>query len=174
MDRPTRLSRQWLVVAALVIGPLLLAGCAGANLRAPSWPSDMFDQPSFRRQEAPLVAPVGAVPVTGRPQAFTEQQAAALSNPFAGQAAAVEAGKRLFAINCQMCHGAEGKGNGAIASYFPPKPTDLTSERVRGLADGQIFWTITNGFARMPDFRTKLSVEERWQIVAFVRSLQAP
>ncbi len=174
MGRLLRLSRWWPLLAALIVGPLLLAGCAGMSLRQPSLPSDMYDQPSFRRQEAPLPVPAAAVPVSGRPQTFTEQQATALSNPFAGQLEAVAAGQRLFAINCQMCHGTEGKGNGAIASYFPPKPTDLTSERVRGLSDGQIFWTITNGFARMPDFRNKLGVEERWQIVAFVRSLPTP
>lgn len=159
--RSPRMWRLGLALAALGAGLLLLGACA-----------EMAVQPSYQRQEAPLSLPAGSVPASGKPQTFTQEQALALTNPFAGQPAAVQAGQRLYGINCRMCHGADGKGTGAIAQYFPPKPTDLTGQRVLDLSDGQIFWTITNGFARMPDFQKKLTVDERWQIVTYVRSLQ--
>lgn len=133
----------------------------------------MQQQPSFQRQESPrLSAPPGSVPVGGRPKVYTEAEALGLSNPLAGDVAAAAAGKALYEVNCSMCHGADGQGTGAIASYYPPQPSDLTGEAVRGRRDGHLFWAISNGFGRMPAFQNRLSEEERWRIVSYLRQLQ--
>ena len=55
---------------------------------------------------------------------------------------------------------------------YDPTPSDLTDAvRMNKLTDGEIFYQITEGRKPMPSFRKKLSDEQRWQLVLFVRSL---
>jgi mono/diheme cytochrome c family protein len=65
------------------------------------------------------------------------EAAQAVKNPYAGQPAAVSAGKGLFASSCASCHGASGEGAGNV----PP----LAHGALQGVADGAIFWYITKG-----------------------------
>jgi mono/diheme cytochrome c family protein len=148
--------------AGVLLALVMLTGCY-----------EMAEQPNPRRQEPPRSAfPAASVPTTGMAVMYTEQQATALQNPLAGNQEATQAGAAVYSLNCRFCHGDDGKGTGAIAQFFPPQPADLTGDRVRGASDGQIFWAITNGFGRMPAFQKVLSVDERWQTVNYVRSLQ--
>ncbi|MHB1130921.1 MAG: c-type cytochrome [Chloroflexota bacterium] len=153
--------RRVIWIIALLVAGLLLPACA-----------DMAVQPAYQRQEPPVRNfPAAAVPVSGAARVWTEEQATNASNPLSGEQA-VQAGNSLYAVNCRMCHGDDGKGTGAIASFFPPKPTDLTSTQVQQKRDGQIFWAVTNGFGRMPSFRKALTDTERWQLVSYVRTLR--
>lgn len=61
----------------------------------------------------------------------------ARTNPYAGQAEAIEAGKNLFTNNCSKCHGTNAEGKGR-------KPA-LVSDVLRGATDGEIQWLIKNG-----------------------------
>lgn len=151
---------------SIVLGLLLLAltGCG-----------EMYHQPSFRPQESPRLAPpASAVPVTGVERAYTGVDGKTLMNPIPTDQAAVNRGKSLFETNCLMCHGPQGKGDGPVASAYVPKPADLTSPSVQGLADGEIFLVVTNGFSTMPAFRTQVAPDDRWRIVDYVRTLGRP
>jgi len=148
---------RWIVLGLLVLG---LSGCG-----------EMYRSAAIQRQEAPrLVPPTAAVPVTGVERTYAEVQGKDLGNPIRKDEASVNAGRRLYDVNCAMCHGEGGKGDGPVASAYIPQPADLTSQRVQSLTDGDIFLRITNGFGTMPDFRKKLSPDERWQIVNYVRT----
>ena len=87
-------------------------------------------------------------------------------NPYAGQADAVAAGRNLFAANCAHCHGENAEGKGSRPS--------LKSERLKNATDGEIAWLLKNGevFKGMPRW-AGLPEQERWQIVAFIRSLNS-
>ncbi len=87
-----------------------------------------------------------------------------VKNPYSGQAAAIEAGSQLFKTKCSKCHGTNGQGGGE----FPP----LTKPSTKSATDGEIFWFITMGDADsgMPAWE-KLPEQQRWQLVAFVKSL---
>lgn len=88
-------------------------------------------------------------------------------NPYAGKTDAVAAGANLFSENCAKCHGenAEGKGK------RPP----LKSDRIKNATDGELAWLLKNGnsFKGMPIWGG-LPEQERWQIIAYIRSLNAP
>jgi mono/diheme cytochrome c family protein len=85
-------------------------------------------------------------------------------NPYAAQAEAIAAGRRVFEDHCAKCHGPDGMGKG--------KRPSLRSERVQGATDGEIFWLLKNGNLGkgMPTWAA-LPEPMRWQIIAFVKSL---
>jgi cytochrome c oxidase cbb3-type subunit 2 len=86
-------------------------------------------------------------------------------NPFAGEATAVAAGAKLFRQNCASCHGDDATG-------LSNRPS-LHSERVRAASPGELEWLLKNGSMRngMPSW-SRLPEQQRWQIVAFLKSLQ--
>lgn len=101
-------------------------------------------------------------------------EASAVENPLENTPEAVAAGGATYEKHCKMCHGDVGKGDGAATQFIKPAPPDMTTAEVReGNTDGDIFYKITTGKRPMPSMQRKLSEEERWQVVLFVRKLQA-
>jgi mono/diheme cytochrome c family protein len=137
------------------------------------WPSFMEIQPSYRPMENPLPVPERSIPIEG--PVYIPNSQVLPENPIKADDASLARGKELFTINCQMCHGATGEGNGPIAPFLIKfKPANLTSPLVKAFSDGQIFLTITNGVPdRMPPLNENLTVSERWDVVNYVRTLKA-
>lgn len=178
----------------LLVGLLALvfaAGCSSTNTYPIDFFSEMHYQKSFRAQEPPrLDIPAGAVPITGGEVAYTFEEARDLQNPLAGDPQARERGAQLYAVNCAVCHGTEGRGDGRMAALWSTQqgavpPADLTSTLVVGRTDGELYWILTNGFTspenqvafpggltNMPAFGKLLTPEERWALVAYIRQLQ--
>lgn len=134
------------------------------------WPSFMEIQPSYRQMEDPLPVPARSIPIEGP---VTIPGMGVPENPSPADEASIARGRELFAINCQMCHGATGTGTGPIAAFLIKyKPANLTTDIVQSKSDGSIFMTITNGLeGRMPPLNENLTVSERWDVVNYVRTL---
>jgi mono/diheme cytochrome c family protein len=81
-------------------------------------------------------------------------------------------GQGRYQIYCQPCHGALGDGNGITKPYGMLVTPTYHDDRLRGLAEGEIFNTITHGKNTMMPYADKLSSDERWAVVAYVRALQ--
>ena len=81
-------------------------------------------------------------------------------------------GRERFNITCAMCHGATGAGNGITKQYGLATVVTLQDERIRRMADGEIFNTITNGKNTMMPYGGILTVGDRWAIIAYLRALQ--
>jgi mono/diheme cytochrome c family protein len=102
-----------------------------------------------------------------------EKERAAV-NPLEVSPEVLAAGEASYKKQCVLCHGESFRGDGSAAAMFQKKPPDLSTQEARErLTDGEIFYKITVGKKPMPSMKTKLSEEERWQIVHYVRSLQA-
>jgi mono/diheme cytochrome c family protein len=57
---------------------------------------------------------------------------------------------------------------------YDPLPKDLTdASHMNALGDGELFYKISEGHRPMPAFRKRLTEEQRWQLVLFLRSLTA-
>ena len=66
------------------------------------------------------------------------------------------AGKSLYSAKCQICHGANGKGDGPAAAALNPRPADFTNPAFwQNNAEEKIRRTVTSGKGAMPAFNLK-------------------
>ena len=84
----------------------------------------------------------------------------------------IQRGQQRFNITCAMCHGATAAGNGITKSYGLATVVTLQDDRIRKMADGEIFNTITNGKNTMLAYGPTIMVSDRWAIIAYLRALQ--
>ena len=100
-----------------------------------------------------------------------------LKNPVKSSPQSIEAGQAAYQKNCVPCHGASAKGDGPVAANMTVKPSDLTAAKLaHGSSDGEIFTNIKEGIGpdmKMKSFKAKLSDTEIWNVVNYIRSLQA-
>lgn len=171
------LSKRILITLAVLATPLVLGLLLTYQVIHIDWISFMEIQPSYRPMEDPLPVPPGSVPIEGiayLPGAGNP------SNPIASDPASLVRAQSLYEINCALCHGLQGKGDGPVAEKLMRKPPDLAGKNVTQLSDGEIFLIITNGVqldiganGGMPALRENLEIADRWNIVNYVRSLQS-
>jgi mono/diheme cytochrome c family protein len=86
--------------------------------------------------------------------------------------AALAEGQQLYTIFCAVCHSDIGDGNGITKQYGMVATANLLLDRYREMPEGQIFNTITNGYNTMGPYGAKITPEDRWKIVAYMRALQ--
>jgi mono/diheme cytochrome c family protein len=84
----------------------------------------------------------------------------------------MERGRERYSITCAMCHGATATGNGITKQYGMATVVTLQDERIRNMADGEIFNTITHGKNTMMAYGPNITVADRWAIIAYLRALQ--
>jgi mono/diheme cytochrome c family protein len=97
--------------------------------------------------------------------------AANLVNPLAMNEETIKDGRKLYNINCSMCHGYLGDGDGRLNGHFPTPPS-LHNSKMKSTSDGLLYHIITDGQGKMPKYDKQLTRSERWAVVNFVRSLQ--
>jgi mono/diheme cytochrome c family protein len=145
------------------------------------WDKDMVDQPSEKAQESIAPPGPGSIPTDGGeivPQPITDQEfddmkeaAAAIPNPVPADAESISRGKVFYDVNCFVCHGSSGVGDGPVGLKFLEKaPVDLNDAYTQDQADGQLFFTLTRGRAKMPFYRDAMSQSERWDVINYVRN----
>jgi len=81
-------------------------------------------------------------------------------------------GQKKFTCFCMVCHGASGDGNGITREYGMIATASYHVDRLREMAIGEIFNTVTDGKGQMNSYADKLSPYERWAVIAYVRALQ--
>ena len=93
-------------------------------------------------------------------------QQAEPTNPFQGNAEAIEQGQQLFRLSCASCHGLNAKGLRG--------PDLTTGQWTRGGTDAQLFRVIMSGIAGtdMPGARNSDATDDQgWALVAYLRTL---
>ncbi|MGB0408536.1 MAG: c-type cytochrome [Opitutales bacterium] len=80
-------------------------------------------------------------------------------------------GQEKYEIFCSSCHGSAGDGNGVTKPYGV-LATSYHDDRLRQETDGYLFDVITNGKGLMYGLKDRLSPEERWAVVLYLRALQ--
>ncbi len=129
------------------------------------------------------IKPNGSVPYyyedteEDRARAMAEIQA----NPFPITADGLERGKELYDIFCGVCHGEKADGLGYLYdtdvnsnAKFPLAPANLLNEEFSAASNGRYYHTIMYGRnLGMGGYADKINYEERWQVIHYIRSLQA-
>ena len=98
--------------------------------------------------------------------------AIAVKNPVPSNPVSIKDGKELYIKNCKSCHGDAGKGDGTKAGNLDISCGDFTAPAFAKIADGELFWKITEGRKPMPTFAKKLTDTERWSVINYMRTLK--
>ncbi len=99
------------------------------------------------------------------------EEAKQLKNPLQPSPSALNSAKKIYLDKCANCHGDTGKGDGRDAARYDPQPANFTDPKLMsGVTDGELFYKISEGKKPMPVFKTKLSEDDRWQLVLLIRS----
>ena len=160
---------------------LAVAGC--------SWFTDFKQQPKLDPWEtasdtiAMRANPQGSVPIYGSDApgfAFGRAQMVAtvdsmsrLTNPIAADERSLRNGGQQFQINCAVCHGPAGMGDGPVTKFgYPPMPIGAGSNAATRLSDGYLFGIIRNGRGLMPPYN-RIEEPDRWDLINYLRAVQA-
>jgi cytochrome c553 len=88
-------------------------------------------------------------------------------------------GKALWITYCGICHGEKCAGNGYLVSEenpnakYPAQPANLVLDTFANGNNGRLYHAIMYGKNVMGNYADKLSYEERWQVIHYIRSCQA-
>jgi len=125
-------------------------------------------------------SPQGSVPTDGTAMAswmvsYTPSIAAidslaGIPNPVAVSEASLIAGRKHYQINCAVCHGDNGDGQGAATRFGFPA-INLQTDLTKGRTDGYVFGMIRNGRGLMPPYN-RIEERDRWDVVNYLRALQ--
>lgn len=135
-------------------------------------PNPVLPDGKTMQPPVPGTLPRGFVPLhyqAGEQEAL--RAAAELKNPLDPQRAK-ERGAVVYHNFCAPCHGGSLRGDGAVALHGFPAPPNLRGEKSMKLAEGQMFHILTFGQKKMPSYASQLTVNDRWSVIAYVKSLQ--
>lgn len=81
-------------------------------------------------------------------------------------------GQGRYTIYCLPCHSAVGDGDGPVVRRGFPAPPSFHAQRLRQADDRHFFDVIGQGYGAMYPFADRITPEDRWAVVAYVRALQ--
>lgn len=128
-------------------------------------------KPDEARKETPKKSKYERPAVPGE---FTK-----LEVPDLKDATRIAEGKKLFAAQCELCHGKAGDGDSPAGKALKPAVEDLSNVELQdAMSDAYIYWRIWEGgfalgYVGMTPFKDTLTQDQVWQVTAYVRSLKA-
>jgi mono/diheme cytochrome c family protein len=135
----------------------------------------MRETPAVRPLEDPLLKmDKGIVPVSGGEAEYRVTAGIDLRAPVnMTESAEIARGKAVYLTYCAQCHGYNYDGKGTVGQSFHPLPTDLRSPEVQSKPDGELFQTVSYGIpgGRQPALQTTITIDDRWRVVAYIKSL---
>ena len=135
----------------------------------------MRETPAVKPFEEPLlIKEAGLVPVNGGEAIYRVSAGIDIQPPIdMTQSAVIDRGKAVYLIYCAQCHGHKYDGNGTVGQSFAPLPTDLRSAKVQDSPAGVLFQNVSYGVpdGRQPPLHATITVDDRWRVVAYVKSL---
>lgn len=81
-------------------------------------------------------------------------------------------GQERFNIYCSPCHGRLGNGHGMIVARGLRQPPSYLDQRLVDAPIGHFFDVMTNGYGSMYSYASRVAVDDRWRIAAYIRALQ--
>jgi mono/diheme cytochrome c family protein len=162
----------------IVLALLALAGCEKMM-------RNMYDQPRYKPMRESSLFPDGTSarpPVPGTVAAASGNLAGtssgrlgteqAVTRPATVTMQLLRRGQERFNIYCAPCHSPLGDGDGMVVRRGFPAPPSYHIDRLRKAPDQHFYDVITNGHGVMRPYSDRVSPQDRWAIVAYIRALQ--
>lgn len=179
------------ITLAIISMLLIFSACSRDNRNHPGYtyvndmaPSEAYeyysDNPNFtdgKTAQSPVAGTIsrGLIPYqyaktdTGQVLAGIN-----LKNTLSATAKDYATAKEIYNINCAMCHGETGKGDGHLVTSgkFNTDVTSLVDEFVQNKPDGEIFHVITVGTVSgfMGPHNAQIKPEDRWKVVSYIKN----
>ncbi len=93
-----------------------------------------------------------------------------LKNPLESTEVNLENGKKMYDINCAICHGKTGKGDGTLVER--EKILGVPNFKDRDITQGSTYHVIMHGRNMMGSHASQLTAKERWQVAVYVQQLR--
>ena len=173
-------------LALLLVAACALAGCErtmkdmyvqpklGPDAASPLWADGKGSRPP---PPGSVAAAMGDLAKTssgrhGRDELDARAAADAASAPPSADLALLERGRSRYDVFCAPCHSVVGDGDGMVVRRGFPRPPSFHQARLRDTPDRHLFDVATQGYGVMPSFADRLTPQDRWAVVAYVRALQ--
>ena len=95
-----------------------------------------------------------------------------MKNAIAKSDASTKAGMAIYTKNCAACHGKTGLGDGVKARALKNFPGDFSKPEFQSLTDGDVFYKTKTGRDEMPKYEGKLTDDDIWNTVNFLRTFK--
>lgn len=183
-DEASSFNRKQLSVARLPVEGTVPRGYAGIYLAPNAAAREaMLEKLGGKNQLNALSVPVNGhspyyYPNTeeGRSRAIAE----IIENPYPITTAGLEKGKELYTYYCALCHGDKGDGQGYLVNTdinpnakYKLVPAIFAKDTFYVASNGRFYHSIMYGRNAMGSYADKLNYEERWQVIHYIRSIQA-
>lgn len=103
-------------------------------------------------------------------------QSASIKNPLDSTSIDKKEAERLYLVNCGVCHGSKLDGNGPLwkggDGPYPAAPKNFMADDMKMMAEGTMFHSVTYGKNLMGSYASQLSSEQRWIVIAYIKSKQ--
>ncbi len=150
---------------------LLLAVSTASQAFAFPWDTDLNKQQSLKANEIGRAPAKGSIAIGAESFDMTLDDAEKkLSNPVPFSFDSVWRGRRLYTVQCATCHGQLAAGDGPVGPLM--SVPNLNQDIYKNRGDGRIYAVIQLGGASMPRYGYKLSIDDKWDLVNYVRFLQ--
>jgi mono/diheme cytochrome c family protein len=97
-------------------------------------------------------------------------EAAAKANPVKPSEESLAKGKKMYAIDCAMCHGNRGDGKGDLGGDYKTIPDFTNGAAMKSRTDGELFYITRNGKGDMPPEDNRAKDDDVWNMVNYVRA----
>ena len=95
-----------------------------------------------------------------------------MKNPVASNDVSKKAGATLYNKFCASCHGKTGLGDGVKARALKTFPGDFSGAEYQNQTDGEHFFKTKFGRGEMPKYEGKVSDEDIWKTVNYMRTFK--
>jgi mono/diheme cytochrome c family protein len=166
--------RKSFTLLVMVAAAALVAACGNLQeqpkLHKPFDASPNFD--TAARMPLPEAVPVGALNEDEHFYTGMVDGEFVDTFPFEITADVIAEGRAEFEAYCTPCHGNAGYGDGILSQEGFPPPASLHDPEISEKPIGNYFDVITNGQNAMYSYASRVTAEERWAVIAYIRVLQ--
>ncbi len=156
-----------------------------ANTNSYYYNNTWSSKEDYERFAQPRLPVTGTIPHGNKTEVYpygnTEEErtraiAELVTNPYPITDAGLAKGKDLYNTFCGICHGEKAGGNGYLVrdgGAYPVQPANFLLDEHLNASNGRYYHAIMHGKNLMGAYKDKINVEERWQVIHYIRSLQA-